>query len=298
MSLARFEIFTKVVELGSFTKAAERLNMTQSAVSHAVAGLETEWGVTLLIRDRKKGFMLTEMGQKMLIHIREILNQMEKIRQEVAFATNLEAGTIRIGSFASATSCILPKIISKFHKKHPNIYFTFFEGTYGEIMEWFETGVIDIGIVVQQYMNTNLNVLPLIKDKMVVAFPEGHRFEKYNTIDIQELQDEPFIMPKGVYRTHVDEIFSQAKIKPCIRFEVQDCSTITSMVQEGLGITIGPELFLKDQPNIRIGNLKQLNWRSVALAFPAIPSPAVQAFLTVAKDIFTTENGLHPKQIS
>ncbi|BBH18869.1 LysR family transcriptional regulator [Paenibacillus baekrokdamisoli] len=292
MSLARFEIFSKVVELDSFTKAAEKLNMTQSAVSHAVAGLESEWGITLLIRDRKKGLMLTEVGQKTLIHIREILNQLEKIKQEVSFASNLEAGTIRIGSFASATSCILPKIISKFHKKHPNIEFTFFEGTYAEIIEWFETGVIDIGIVVQQNMNTNLNVLPLIKDKMVVAFPEGHRFQGEITIDIQDLQEEPFIMPKGVYRTHVDEIFSQANIKPLIRFEVQDCATIASMVQEGLGITIGPELFLKDQPKIKLGNLKQLNWRSVALAYPSLQSvsPAVQAFLTVAQDLFTTEN--------
>lgn len=294
MSLARFEIFSKVVELSSFTKAAEKLNMTQSAVSHAVASLESEWGMALLIRDRKKGLMLTEVGQKMLIHMREILNQLEKIKQEVAFASNLEVGTIRIGSFASATACILPKIISKFHKKHPNIEFIFFEGTYDEIIEWFETGVIDIGIVVQQNMNTNLNVLPLIKDKMVVAFPEGHRFQEDETIDIQDLQKEPFIMPKGVYRTHVDEIFSQAKIQPLVRFEVQDCATIASMVQEGLGITIGPELFLKDQPKIKIGNLKQLNWRSVSLAYPSIQSvsPAVKAFLTVAQGIFTNENDL------
>ncbi|SFE33750.1 DNA-binding transcriptional regulator, LysR family [Paenibacillus algorifonticola] len=296
MTVARFEIFSKVIELGSFTKAAERLNMTQSAVSHAVAGLESEWGITLLIRDRKKGLMLTEVGQKTLIYMREILNQMEKIKQEVAFASNLEAGTIRIGSFASATSCILPKIISKFHKKHPNIKFIFFEGTYDEIIEWFETGVIDIGIVVQENRNTNLYVLPLIKDKMVVAFPEGHRFQEEKTIDVQDLQEEPFIMPKGVYRSHVDEIFSQAKIKPLVRFEVQDCATIASMVQEGLGITIGPELFLKDQSKIKIGNLKQVNWRSVALACPSIQcaSPAVQAFLTVAQSIFTNENEFHP----
>lgn len=288
MSIARFETFSKVIELGSFTKAAEMLNMTQSAVSHAIAGLEAEWGITLLIRDRKKGLILTEVGQKTLIHIREILNQMEKIKQEIAFASNLEAGTIRIGSFASATSCILPKIISKFHKKYPNIEFIFFEGTYDEIMEWFEIGVVDIGIVVQQNANIDLHLLPLIQDKMVVAFPEGHRFQKVKTIDVQDLKEEPFIMPKGVYRSHVDEIFSQAQIKPKVRFQVQDCATIASMVQEGLGITIGPELFLKDQPNIRIGNLKQLNWRNIALAYPSISSvsPAVRAFLTVAKDTF------------
>ncbi|MFC5468194.1 LysR family transcriptional regulator [Cohnella suwonensis] len=287
MSLARFEVFSNVIELGSFTKAAEKLNMTQSAVSHAVAGLESEWGITLLLRDRKKGFALTETGQRILIHMREILNQMENIKQVVAFASNLEAGTIRIGSFSSATACVLPKIISKFQKKHPNITFTFFEGTYEEILEWFETGVIDIGVVVQQ-PSKKLNVLPLIQDRMVVAFPEGHRFQYEEAIDVADLQGEPFIMPKGVYQVHVDEIFSQANIQPNVRFEVQDCNTIASMVQEGLGITIGPELFLKDQINIRIGPLTIPNWRSVALAFPSTEyvSPAVQAFLSVARNVF------------
>lgn len=292
MSIARFEVFTKVIELGSFTKAAEKLNMTQSAVSHAVAGLESELGIPLLLRDRKKGFMLTEVGQKTLWHMREILNHMEKIKQVAAFASNLEAGTIRIGSFASATACLLPKIISKYQKKHPNIEFIFFEGTYEEIIEWFETGVIDIGVVVKQTLKADLNFLPLIKDKMVVAFPEGHRLEKEKTIDVKELQEEPFIMPKGVYRTHVDDIFSQAKIKPAVRFEVQDCATISSMVQEGLGITIGPELFLKDQPKIKLGNLKQFNYRHVALAYPVVQyvSPAVQTFLSVAQELFSEES--------
>lgn len=292
MSLVRFEIFSAVVDLGSFTKAAQKLNVTQSAVSHAISGLESEWGTTLLIRDRKKGLMLTDIGRKTLIHMREILNQMEKIKQEVAFASNLEAGVIRIGSFASATSCLLPKIISKFHKKYPNIEFTFFEGTYDEIMEWFETGVVDIGIVVQQNNNPNLHVLPLIEDKMVVAFPEGHRFEHHAVIDVQELIEEDFIMPKGIYRPHVDDIFAQAGLTPNVRFEVQDCNTLTSMVQEGLGITIGPELLLMDQSKIKTGNLKQVSYRSVALAYPSFApvSPAVDAFLAVARDIFTEQH--------
>lgn len=291
MSIARFEIFSKVMELGSFTKAAEKLNMTQSAVSHAVAGLEAEWGISLLIRDRKKGFTLTEAGQKTLLHMREILNQMEKIKQVIAFASNLETGTIRIGSFSGATSCILPKIISRFHKKFPNVDFTFFEGSYEEILEWFEIGVIDIGVVVEPTKATKLNLLPLVQNKMVVAYPEGHRFQNVEIIDVQELKYEPFIMPKGVYRVHVDEIFNKANIEPTVRFEVQDCATITSMILEGLGVTIGPEMFLKDQPNLKLGNLKQANWRNIALAYPSTPyvSPAVQAFLVLAQELYGHE---------
>ncbi|MBB6021771.1 DNA-binding transcriptional LysR family regulator [Paenibacillus sp. JGP012] len=287
MSITRFEIFSTVVELGSFTKAGEKLNMTQSAVSHAVAGLETELGIKLLLRDRKKGFALTEAGQRILIHMQEVLNQMEQIKQVVAFTSNIEAGTIRIGSFSSATACVLPKIIAAFQKKYPNITFSFFEGTYEEILEWFETGIIDLGVVVEQ-PGKELNALTLMQDRMVVAFPAGHRFQSEEIIEVTELQRESFIMPKDVYRAHVDEIFSQMNFQPNVRFEVQDCNTIASMVQEGLGVTIGPELFLKDQMNIHIRPLTISNCRSIALAFPNTEyvSPAVQAFLTVAQEVF------------
>lgn len=287
MSITRFEIFSTVVELGSFTKAGEKLNMTQSAVSHAVAGLETELGIKLLLRDRKKGFALTEAGQRILIHMHEVLNQMEQIKQVVAFTSNIEAGTIRIGSFSSATACVLPKIIAAFQKKYPNITFSFFEGTYEEILEWFETGIIDLGVVIEQ-PGKELNALTLMQDRMVVAFPAGHRFQSEEIIEVTELQRESFIMPKDVYRVHVDEIFSQMNFQPNVRFEVQDCNTIASMVQEGLGVTIGPELFLKDQMNIHIRPLTISNCRSIALAFPNTEyvSPAVQAFLTVAQEVF------------
>ncbi|MGM0941227.1 MAG: LysR family transcriptional regulator [Bacillota bacterium] len=288
MSLIRFEIITKVMEVGSFTKAAERLNMTQSAVSHAIASLESEWGVTLLIRDRRKGIALTEVGQKILPHMREVLNNIEKINQEVALATNLEIGTIHIGTFSSASSCLLPKILAKFQKKHPKIEFRFYEGTYEEITEWLNSGIIDIGFVVEDRSTSDFDLVPLIKDEMVIAFHPEHKFFNKQTVNMQDLQDEPFIMPTGMYQAHVEALFKQANVKPVIRFEVHDCNTIANMVQEGLGVTIGPALFLKTQQTIKIGKLNIINWREVALACSSISnaSPAVKEFLKVAKHTF------------
>lgn len=292
MSIVRFEILSRVIELGSFTKAAEKLSMTQSAVSHAISSLETEWGVPLLIRDRRKGITLTEIGQKTLPHIREVLKGMEAINQEIALATNLETGIIRIGTFASASSCLLPKLLAKFQKKHPKIEFKFYEGTYEEITEWLQSGIIDIGFVVKGKSNPGFDLVPLIKDKMVVAFHPEHKFLHKETVDMQDLEKEHFIMPTGMYQSHVEELFKEAQIKPSIRFEVHDCITIANMVQEGLGITIGPELFLKTQRNIKIGKLNLTNYREVALACSVISeaSPAVKEFLMVAKTAFIDSN--------
>ncbi|MED4164719.1 LysR family transcriptional regulator [Halalkalibacterium halodurans] len=288
MTIVRFEVLTKVVEVGSFTKAADKLNMTQSAVSHAISSLESEWGVTLLIRDRRKGISLTDIGQKTLPHIRGILNRMEKINQEVALSTNLETGTIRIGTFASASSCLLPKLLVTFEKKHPNIEFIFYEGTYEEISEWLQSGIIDIGFVVKGQSNPEFDVFPLIKDQMVVAFHPEHSFAQQTTVEIKALKDEPFIMPTGMYQSHIRELFKEGAIQPSVRFEVHDCATIANMVQEGLGVTIGPELFLSTQSNIEIRALSVTSAREIALACSSLSeaSPAVKTFLAIAQDVF------------
>jgi len=290
MSIVRYEIITKVVELGSFTETAEKLNMTQSAVSHAVASLESEWGVSLLIRDRKKGIKLTEIGQKILPHIREVLKRVDIINQEIALATNLETGIIRIGTFASASSCLLPKLLAKFQKKHPKIEFKFYEGTYEEITEWLSSGIIDIGFVVKGKSNPDFDLVPIIKDNMAVAYHPDHKFHFKETVDMEDLKGESFIMPTGMYKSHVEELFAEAQIKPSILFEVRDCTTIANMVQEGLGVTIGPELFLKTQQNIKVSKLNIQNNREVALACHSIAnaSPAVKEFLHVAKDLRTS----------
>ncbi|GLF91641.1 LysR family transcriptional regulator [Bacillus safensis] len=288
MSFVRFDIIAKVVELGSFTAAAEALNMTQSAVSHAVAGLEAEWGVSLFIRDRKKGIMLTDIGQTLLPHIREVLNRVEKIQQEIALTKNIETGLIRIGTFASASACLLPKLLVSYQKKHPKIEFKFYEGTYEEILEWLDSGIIDVGFVVKGHEDEAFDLLPLIKDEMVVAHHPNHRFEQQPIVDITDLADEPFIMPTGMYQSHVENIFSEAQMKPSVLFEVHDCTTIARMVGEGLGVTIGPELFLKTQQLVQIRHLNVSHHREVALACPSLKhaSPAVKEFFHVAGTVF------------
>lgn len=289
MSFVRFETMAKVVELGSFTAAAEALNMTQSAVSHAVASLETEWGVSLFVRDRKKGITLTDTGETLLPHIREVLNRVEKIQQEIALTKNIESGLIRIGTFASASACLLPKLLVSYQKKHPKIEFKFYEGTYEEILEWLDSGIIDVGFVVKGKVDESFDLLPLMKDKMVVAYHENHRFKQQPIVDMEELADEPFIMPTGMYQSHVEDIFAEAQIKPSILFEVHDCTTIARMVGEGLGVTIGPELFLKTQQLVKISHLNVSHHREVALACPSLTqaSPAVKAFFDVAETVFS-----------
>lgn len=91
-----------------------------------------------------------------------------------------------------------------------------------------------------------------------------------------------------MYQSHVEEIFEEASIQPSTRFEVHDCTTIANMVQEGLGVTIGPELFLKTQSNVKISHLNIKNTRVVALACKSIEdaSPVTKEFLKLAGEVY------------
>ena len=99
----RYEIFLKVCETGSFTKAAEALNYTQSGISQMMAGLEEELGVQLFAR-AKKGGVLTDNGQRLIPCIREMVNQQEKLRRAAFNINNKVEGRLRIGSFSSVTA--------------------------------------------------------------------------------------------------------------------------------------------------------------------------------------------------
>lgn len=106
----KYKIFLCVVEMGSFTKAGEVLNLTQSAISHAISGLEHELGLTLLIRGRS-GIRLTNNGERLMKRFREIVQMDEKLYQEVALIKGLEIGTVKIGTFSSVSIHWLPRIL-------------------------------------------------------------------------------------------------------------------------------------------------------------------------------------------
>lgn len=119
LSLAKYEIFSTVVELGSLTKAGDTLGLTQSAVSHAISSLESEWGFSILNRGRS-GIQLTSNGERILKYIREILMWNEEMNQEIANINGLEVGTVRIGTISSVSIHWLPEIMKNLmNTTHP-----------------------------------------------------------------------------------------------------------------------------------------------------------------------------------
>lgn len=285
MTLAKFEIFRSVVELGSLSKAAEALNLTQSAVSHTIASLESDFGFTLLTRGRS-GISLTSNGERILLYIREILKWNEQMIQEAAKINGLETGIVRIGTFPSVSVQWLPTIIKQFSEIYPSIDIRLFEGDYNQINNWILDGTIDFGFLSLPTANT-FDIIPLKRDKLLCLLPDSHPLCRQKVILFSQIENEPFIMPKSNIDNDVRRIFKAYKVKPKIQYEISEDQAIISMVQNNLGISILPEMILYRIPDtVRIVELEGNHYRSIGIAatlFKKI-SPGAKKFIDFIQD--------------
>ncbi|MCG7336911.1 LysR substrate-binding domain-containing protein [Sporosarcina sp. ACRSM] len=284
MSLAKFEIFSTVVELGSLKQAAESLSLTQSAVSHAIASLEAEWGFTILIRGRA-GIQLTSNGERVLRHIHEMLKWNEQMIQEIANIKGLEIGTVRIGTFSSVSIQWLPEILKSFNADLPAIDIKLLEGDYDTVEHWIATGTVDFGFVSLPTSKT-FEVIHLKKDRILCILPEGHRLANKQKVSFADIQDEMFIMTKKGSDNDLKRVFQENQVTPHIKFELADDQAIISMVQNGMGISMLPEMVLHRVPqNVRILSLEGEHYRSIGIAASSFRtiSPAARKFIDYVK---------------
>lgn len=288
MSLVKYEILKQVVDLGSLTKAAEALGLTQSGVSHAVQSLETEFGFSLLSRSRS-GVKLTDNGERVLTYIRDMLRVQELLKQEVALINGIETGTIRIGTFTSISVQWLPGIIRRFLSQHPNIEVKLFEGDYHEIEEWLLQGEIDFGFVSLPTMDS-FRIIPLRQDRMLCVMPPDHPLADQPFVRYGQIANEPFIMPKEGSDYDVRRVLRKGRIKPPVPFQASDDYAIIAMVENGLGISILPEMILQGRTNRIVAlELEDQSFRSLGIALNSAKNtaPATKKLIRCAKEWLT-----------
>ncbi|MEH7292163.1 LysR family transcriptional regulator [Priestia megaterium] len=277
MSLVKYEILNKVAEVKSFTKAANALALTQSAVSHAITNLESEFGFLLVNRNRS-GITLTTEGETMLLAIRKVLQENEKVHQEAASLLGLAKGTIKIGIFKSVSTKWLPEIIRLMEKNYPEIQIQLKEGDYLEIEQWLLSGEIDCGFINITH-SSQFHIISLKKDRLLCVVSDQSALYHQKTVSFEDLEKEPFIMPTYGGYHDIKQLFEEHGIQPDIRFELMDESAILSMVTHHLGISILPEMLLDSIPQeLRAIPFQVDSYRSIGLATRYHLSPAAKKF--------------------
>ena len=165
MTLLSCKIIYMVAEQASFLKAAALLNLTPSAVSHAVKTAEKEVGFQIFNRN-KNAVSLTSYGEQLFPYIVSLLNSEESLNQFIDKLNGLDQGTVRIGAFNSVCIEWLPELLSEFRKRYPAIAVEVFEGTYDDVIGWLNTGVIELGFL-SASCNTTYSITPLYEDRLV-----------------------------------------------------------------------------------------------------------------------------------
>ena len=265
MNLQKYLSFVKTVEYGSFTKAAEILNYTQSGISRMIADLEKEWGVRLLERS-KYGVKPTSDGMKLLPYAQNLCADFDKLKMQVDELNGLQSGLIRIGTFSSVATHWLPNIIKEFQKDYPNIDYELLLGDYTEIEEWIHTGRVDCGFL-RLPTHPDFETIFLEKDKLMAIIPENHPLKDSEKFPVTALCDEPFMLLEKGAKAEISEIFERNNLTPNVKFTTWDDYAVMSMVESGLGIAILPELILKRVPyRILAKELDVPAYRNIGLA--------------------------------
>jgi LysR family transcriptional activator of glutamate synthase operon len=282
MSLAKYEILNTVAEVQSFTKAAEQLGLTQSAVSHAVSSLEKEFGFNLIHRSRT-GVKLTEDGSTMLISMRKVLSAEELLRQEAANILGVARGTVRIGLISTISTNWMPNIIRLMDQNYPGIKIELHEGDYYEIEQWLISGEIDCGFL-NRTSSKQFDFIPLKRDSLLCIVSSKSPLYYKDKVDIREIEQEPFIMSSYKGTNDVVMSFEKYGIKPNIRFHLYDEKGILSMVEHDIGISILPQLAITQLPsNVRAIPFIQEIFRTIGLSTKQKLSPAAQKYVEVLK---------------
>ncbi len=241
----RYVAFLKVVKVGSFTKAAEILGYTQPAMSQMIASLENELSIKLLYRSRY-GVRLTPEGERLLPSIQSSVAQFQSMQNIASEIRGLDSGVVRIGTISSISCHWLPPVIRQFWEKYPNVQLIVHQGDYTTIPEWVRTGELDFGFVTPDAVEgTDCRFLKTGEHR--ACLPRYHPLAKRQRVTLEELAKEPFLLlEEGIYSEPL-AAFHAAGLEPNIRMTMHDDYSILSMVEQGLGVTILPELVLRKQ---------------------------------------------------
>jgi DNA-binding transcriptional LysR family regulator len=286
MKLSQIQALIAVADCENFSEAALQLELSQSAVSHAIASLETELGVQLFHRGRH-GAQLTPVGERVVSHGRQIACALEMMVKEADLEKGLQGGLVRIVTFRSVATHILPGIIAKFRDRFPKIAVSITEVYYTQaVEEALRSGKADIGFV-SLPISDEFETREILRDQYLVLLPPNAQC-KSAKITWEELANYPLIlqpaenpcsMPLRKYLTTV-------KFPLNIAYELSEDSTIVSMVLQGLGTAILPRLAAEPIPaSVKVCSLPADFERVIGVAVlrDALLVPAVFAFLDVVK---------------
>jgi len=290
--LKQLRVLHEVAKRGSFSAAADALDYTQSAVSKQIAALERETGAVLVER-AVRPVRLTDAGGVLLSHAQAALSHLSAAEQELAAIAGLRAGSLRLGTFASAGATLVVPAISAFHARHPDVKLSLIEADPRESISLIRAGELDLAVVhdypaLSAPVDEHLEQTHLLEDRFELVLPNDHPLTRKRSVTLAALAGERWLFPRitgGVSSTY-DRLMrgacAVAGFEPQILFEINDCQAAQGFVAADMGIAVLPHLALYPlNPNVVVRKLNDAPSRSVLAIRLAgsTPTPAAQTAL-------------------
>lgn len=287
MNLSQIRALLAVAKYRNFSEAALELQLSQPAISHAIATLETELGVSLFSRGRH-GAVLTPAGERIVHHARQALQHLNLMQQEANLQRGLQGGKVRVASFRSVATHLLPKAIAQFRDRHPDVTVTIIERPdYLDIEQCLREGRADIGIT---YLPTSkeFEAWELLRDDYLVLLPPTTTVRSCS-ITWEELAQFPLVqLPCLPCARMLHEHLKMVALPMNTACDIQEDSTIVSMVVQNLGVAILPQLAAEPIPSEIITHKLPTPLQRVigaAVLSSALHIPAVFAFLEMLRTL-------------
>ena len=282
MEIRQLEYFLMVSRVNSFTRAAERLYVSQPAVTNAIRSLEDELGIQLFDRGQKQALLTTE-GQIFFAHVEKIMNGISNTLEEINSLKNLSDGVVNIGLTALGGINSTIFLLKAFIEGYPNIKISVREDATDNLQKFLIEDKLDFAFLFSGKEKSALNYIELPAQELSICCSRRHRFRRQNVLPIEELRNEILILPKSA-----KEILNSAEIFKNVAAEIYHVQTIKSLVASGVGISILPEEIFEQDDNLIAVALEPPIFLKPKLAYKKNrkKSHAAEAFLDLVRKEF------------
>jgi DNA-binding transcriptional LysR family regulator len=296
VEIRQLRAFVAIAESGTFTAGAQRVHVTQAAISMQIRQLENEIGAKVFVR-APRHVILTEAGEHLLRRARQILREHDAALDEIAELAGAERGRLRIGSAsAMVLTDQLPVILKELRKQHPRAEIAVTSGTSEALVEQILAGELDIAFVSLPVDARGIQTERLSEDQLVAIASPRHKLAKQKTISAYTLAGERLILGErgGNTRRLIDQFFAQAGVTLKVAMELSRQAAIRRMVEEDMGVGIVP--FESVREEVEKGRLvrwwiegAEINWElGLAQLSGGYESPIMHKFVALAKKSFVS----------
>lgn len=287
-----------IAEEQSFTRAAQRCFVVQSALSRQIKSLESELGVRLFARTSRK-VEVTPAGEAFVKQARLCLQAAERAKASAAAAHGQIRGSLTIGVIPTVTAVDIAAVLGAFRRSYPEVGVHVRTGGSDEFLRRIAAGQLDVGVLglAEGVTPRGVQTRELSQERLVAVLSEGHRLAGRRRLRLKDLADEPFVdFPEGSSgREQSDLAFDRARLRREVSLEVNTADLLTGLVRQGLGVALVAPSVAREAPGCVCIPVSDGPVRVEYLAWDSFnPSPVAQVFV----DSILMPTGQHPLSLT